>query len=135
MKLNKRWVIVVIVVGILSGLMMRVNSVRATFSDMHSAMVLLRLETEILQETPAGRYYEALFWKHNDEIIKITRQYPEHMVEFSHVTRMFVPELEALLDGKGDTAYITPEHIENLKREFAWFASVGSHALREDIER
>lgn len=124
-----------IVLGIGFILLMQARSVRATFSDMHAAMVLLRLETEIMQKTPAGRYYESLFWKHNDEIVEITNAYPEHMIEFSRVTRMFVPELEALLDGKGDGAYITPEHIENLKTELAWFASVGSPALREDIQR
>lgn len=134
MKLNKRLVIVVIVLGILSVLLAQVNSVRATFSDMHSAMVLLRLETELMQKTPVGRYYESLFWKHNDEIVEITNVYPEHMIEFSRVTRMFVPELEALLDGKGDTAYITAEHIENLKAELAWFASVASPSLRADIQ-
>lgn len=135
MKLNKLWIIVVVLLGILSVLLMQVNSVRATFSDMHSAMILLRLETEVMQKTPAGRYYESLFWKHNDEIVEITNVYPEHMVEFSRVTRMFIPEFEALLNGKGDTAYITSEHIENLKAELAWFASVASPALREDIQR
>jgi hypothetical protein len=135
MKLNKRWIIAIILLGISLVLLMQVNSVRATFSDMHTAMILLRLETEIMQTTPMGRYYEALFWKHNDELIEITREYPEHQVEFSRVTRMFVPGLEALLDGKGDKFYVTPDQIENLKAEFAWFASVGSLALRRDIER
>ena len=135
MKLKQRWVFAVIVLAVFSILATQVSSVRATFSDMHAAMVLLRLETEIMQKTPAGRYYESLFWKHNDEVIEVTREYPEHRVEFSRTTRMFVPELEALLNGKGDSVYITPQQIENLKAELAWFASVGSPALREDIER
>jgi hypothetical protein len=133
---RSRWVIVITVLTILSVLILtQVHAVRATFSDMHAAMVLLRLETEIMQKTPAGQYYEILFWKHNDELIEITRDYPEHRVEFSRVTRLFIPELEALLDGNGDTVYITPEHMDNLKAELAWFASVGSPALRDDIER
>lgn len=135
MKINKRWVIAVIVLASLSFFFTQVNSVRATFGDVHAVMVLLRVETEILQKTPAGQYYESLFWKYNDELIEITSKYPEHRVEFSRVTRMFVPELEALLDGKGDTVYITPQHIEILKAELAWFESMGSESLRDAIQR
>lgn len=135
MKINKRWVIAVIVLASLSIFFTQVNSVRATFGDVHAVMVLLRVETEILQKTPAGQYYESLFWKYNDELIEITNKYPEHRVEFSRVTRMFVPELEALLDGNGDTVYITPQHIEILKAELAWFESMGSESLRDAIQR
>jgi hypothetical protein len=132
---SRRMALLIALIVSLVAFLTQIDAVQATFTDMHAATVLLRLETEIMQKTPAGQYYEVLFWKHNDELIEITRKYPEHRVEFSRVTRMFIPEIEALLDGKGDAVYITPEHIKNLKAEFAWFASVGSPTLQEDIER
>lgn len=138
MKLNKRsrWIIVVIILIVLSVMiLMQFDSVRATFNDMHAFTVLLRAETEIMQKTPAGQYYESLFWKHNDEIMRISFNHPENEEEFWRVTRLFIPGLEALLDGEGDTVQITSEQVESLKAELDWFASVGSPALREDIEK
>lgn len=138
MKISKRsrWIILLLALILsLIGVLMQFGAVKATFTDVHAAMVLIRFETEIMQKTPAGQYYESLFWKHNDELIEIASKYPEHRVDFSNVTRKFIPELEALLDGEGDSVYITREHIESLKSELAWFASMGSPALQEDIQR
>jgi hypothetical protein len=131
-----KWV-VLLIVFIVSLLIFftQIDRVQATFSDAHAAVVLLRFETEIMQKTPAGQYYESLFWKHNDELIEIASKYPEHRVDFSNVTRMFIPEIEALLDGKGDAVYVSREDIESLKAELAWFASVGSPALHDDIQK
>lgn len=116
-------------------LLMQNNSVRAAFGNAHAIVVLYRVETEIMQKTPAGQYYESLFWKHNDELMRIAQSYPERDNNFWRVTRLFIPELEALLNGDGDKAYITSEHVESLKAELDWFASVGSPAFSEDIRR
>jgi hypothetical protein len=61
--------------------------------------------------------------------------YPEHVEVTLYTIRMFIPELEAMLDGKGDIVYITSEHLETLKTELDWFTSVGSPALKEDIQK
>jgi len=138
MKLNKRsrWIIVVIILVVLSMLIFTpFDAVQATFNNMHATMVMLRVEREIMQKMPAGQYYESLFWKHNDEIMQISFNHPENKEEFWRVTRLFIPGLEALLDGEGDTVQITSEQVESLKAELNWFASVGSPALREDIEK
>ncbi len=138
MELGKRsrWIIVIVGLLIVSLLILtQVDSVQATFSNVHAGMVLLRVEKEIMQKTPAGQYYESLFWKHNDEIMQIAANHPENDEEFWRVTRLFVPGLEALLDGEGSTVQITSEQVESLKAELDWLASMGSSALREDIER
>jgi len=132
---SRWWLLLIIFIVSLFIFLTQVDSVQATFSDAHAALVLLRFETEIMQKTPAGQYYESLFWKHNDELIEIARKYPEHRVDFSNVTRMFIPEIEALVDGKGDSIYVSREDIENLKAELAWFASVGTPALHADIQK
>jgi hypothetical protein len=88
-----------------------------------------------MQKTPAGQYYESLFWKHNDELMQISSNHPENEEEFWRVTRLFIPGLEALLNGEGDTVQITSEQVESLKAELDWLAFVGSPTLREDIQR
>lgn len=138
MKISKRsrWIILLIVsLVFLAVVFTETDSVQAIFNSTHALKVFLRVETEIMQTTPAGQYYESLFWKHNDELMQIMRAYPEHKEKFLSVTLMFVPELDALLNGDGDKVYVTAEHVESLKTELDWFASVGSPALRDDIER
>ena len=138
MKLGKRsrWIIIfVLLLASMTILLTQVDSVQATFTNMYAATVLLRVETEIMQKTPAGQYYESLFWKHNDELMQIAAQHPENNDEFLRVTRLFVPGLEALLDGEGDTVQINLEQVESLKAELDWLASVGSPVLREDIQK
>lgn len=138
MKLGKRsrWIILGVGLLIISVLILtQVKSVQATFTNAHAALVLLRVEREIMQQTPAGQYYESLFWKHNDELMQIARDHPENNEELWRVTRLFIPGLEALLDGEGDTVQITPEQVESLTAYLNWLVSMGSPALREDIER
>jgi len=138
MKFTKRsrWIIVSSVLAVLSLLFLtQVDEVRATIGAAHAFKVFLRVETEIMQKTPAGQYYESLFWKHNDELMRIMRAHPEHNEEFLRAYFMFVPELEALLNGDGDKVYISSEDVESLKAELDWHTTVGSPALREDIQR
>jgi hypothetical protein len=138
MKLNKRsrWIIVATVLAVLPVLLLtQVDAVRAMFDGVHALNVYLRIETEILQKTPAGQYYDSLFWKHVDEVNQIISAHPEHEEELLRATLMFVPELEALLDGNGDKVYITFEHVKSLKSELDWFASKSSPALQDAIQR
>lgn len=138
MKINRRlrWVFLVIVLlGTLALFLTRIDVVQATVSDFHAVVVLFRVENEIMRETSAGRYYESLFWKHNDELMQIHSNYPESSAELMRVTRKFVPGLEALLNGEGDRVQITKEQVESLKAQLDWYASVGSSTLREDIQR
>jgi len=111
------------------------KAVRAAITGAHAFQVYLRLETEIMQKTPVGQYYEALFWKHNDELIRILNTHPEHNPILADAMFLYVPELEALLDGNGDQAYVTIEHVEVLESKLDWFAAVSNSALRDDIQR
>jgi hypothetical protein len=138
MKINKRSrevILLVVLLASLIALLAQVDSIRATFNNLHAFNVYVRVETEIMQEAPAGQYYEALFWKHNDELMQIMRAHPEHNEIFLNAMLLFVPKLDALLNGNGDKAFITSEHVESFKSELDWFASMGSQSLRDDIER
>jgi hypothetical protein len=137
MKLGKRsrWMISsVIFVIVLAIFFTQVGFVQA-ISDVHTGEVLVRLETEIMQKTPAGQYYNSLLGKHVNEFNQIASADLGHVEVLLDDIRVFIPELEALLDGKGDTVEITSEHVKRLKVELDWFAAKGSPALREDIQK
>jgi hypothetical protein len=138
MNLGKRsrWMIIfAILLTFLAIFLTQVDSVQATLDDMHAATVLARVDAEILQKTPMGQYYRALLLKHADELVWIMDSHPEHEEVVLHVIRLFIPDLEVLLDGKGDKVYISSEHVESAKTELDWFASMGSPALRDDIRK
>lgn len=133
---RSRWMILfalltVLLVLILSG----VNAVGAAFSDIHMIRVVLRVESEIMQKTPAGQYYESLMWKHTAEINQIMSTHPENNEQIFSALRLFTPALEALVDGRGDTVRITSEQVEVLKEQLDFYVSVGSPAFRADIEK
>lgn len=131
-----RWIILFTLLGVLSMLILsRVNAVGATISDIHMAKVLFRVESELMQKTPAGQYYESLMWKHTAEINQIMSAYPENNEKTFHALRLFTPALEALVDGKGDTTRITSEQVDILNQQLDFYASVGGPAFRADIEK
>lgn len=130
-----RWsIIAAVLIALAAFFFIKVDSVMATFSNVHALMVMLRVETEIMQKTPAGQYYESLFWKHNDEIMRISAAHPEKDEELWRVTRLFIPGLEALLDGEGDSVFVTAEQVEGLNGYLDWLVSVASPALQADIQ-
>ncbi len=108
--------------------------VRAVFDEAHIIFVLYRAENELMLSTPAGRYYRALFWKSNDDLIRIASQYPENDSEFYTVVAMYTPAIEALLNGKGDRITLTAKQVEAARVEFEWLASVAEPPLRKDIQ-
>lgn len=136
MNKRSRWVIVFgILLSSLALLATRISTVRATFDVGHAVQVYLRVEAELMPKTPAGRHYVDLYYKHLCEIFQIIDAHPEHNETLVQAFVLFAPELEALLDGEGDRVYISSQHVTSLQAELDWFASRGSQALREDIQK
>ena len=137
MKLRKRsrWFIAVfLLVFFVLMFFLRVNSVRAVFSDLHIGITLIRVES-MMQKTPAGQFYEALLWKHSSELNQIFDNYPEKVDPALNAIRLFAPGLEALVEGEGDKVRITLEQVNAIKSQLEFYKSVGSPTLRNDIER
>lgn len=107
---------------------------RAFLNDT-DAGILLRFYNEVVLPTPAGQYYNSLLWKHSDEMNLLFKNHPEHQESSIEVIQEFIPGIEALLNGQGDTVQITAKQIRLLQAEVDWVASTASPALREDIER
>lgn len=137
-KSTKRrlWIIITLaaLVVLADAIFSQAKPVGASLGYDHVLDVWERAWNEILQYTPAGQYYEALLLKHSDEIQALTGNDPVHIMGLWQVAERFVPGMEALLDGKGDTVQITEEQVHALKDEIDWLASAGSPSLRTDIE-
>lgn len=121
------------VLTILAGLFI-VPVGRAVLNDSDAAIVL-RFYNEVVLPTPAGQYYNAMLWKHSDEMNSLYKNNPDHQEEVIKILHESVPGMEALLNGQGDTVLVTAKQIQLIQAEVDWVASVGSPALREDIER
>jgi len=131
-----RWILILaILLTFVTVFIIRIDTVQATFTDMYGATVLLRVEKELMQKTPAGQYYDSLFWKHSEEIGQILLAQPESHEEITRVMRLYVPGLEALLSGEGDTIRITAAQVDGFRAQLDWFYAKGSFSLRKDIQR
>lgn len=103
--------------------------------DLHAMEVLCRVWNEKMSTTSAGRYYQSLGWKHADETFQILSAQPERYKEFWRVTEMFIPGLEAFVNGEGHSIQITVEQVESLNAELNRYAELGSQRLRDDIKK
>jgi hypothetical protein len=137
MKLRRfsKLIFVAALFGILAVLFIKADTAQATFSDMYILHLMYRMESEVLQKTPAGQYYDVLFWGHSYELGQLVAENPGKYEELMDVTRLFVPGFEALLNGTGDTVFITSEQVQKLEAELDWFSLRGSSALKADIEK
>jgi hypothetical protein len=104
-------------------------------SAAHMARVLFRFDAEILSTTAYGRYYSALYWKHNTELIQIVQTHPDLYENTLQVTQLFMPHIEALLDNRGNEVRISQEAMDTLDASLIRFKSLASRELRVDIER
>jgi len=107
---------------------------RAILNDSDAA-ILMRFYNEVVLPTPAGQYYNAMLWKHSDEMNSLYKNHPEHRGKVIKIIQEFVPGMDTLLNGQGDTVQITAKQIQLIQAEVDWVASAGSPSLREDIER
>jgi hypothetical protein len=128
------WMTILAVLGVIA-LLVSTRSAHALFSDAHGFYVLLRVDSELLRQTPAGRYYRALIWRGNDELIRLHYQYPEQDVHLFEALDLYIPGLEALMEEKGETVTITAEQVNALVERLDWLASVAEDPVRSDILR
>ena len=136
MKKIMQWTVILVVMAAIWLTAARWETVQALRDGAHTADVLLRADRELTPKTAAGQYYHRLVWQHNAELIDIfVNRYPEHHTRFFVAVDAFIPAIEALLDGDGDSVTISAAQIDRLQTELNWLKSVGSDALRADIER
>jgi hypothetical protein len=134
---KKRSIIIIVIVIFLGSLafLLTTRPVRAMIKMAHSTYVLYRVQNELMMKTPAGCYYRALIWQSNDELIRLHYLYPENDVALFNALDGYIPALEALVDGKGDSVTINADEIDALQAELDWLVTVCNDDFRQVIER
>ena len=100
-----------------------------------AAALFARVEVEIMLPTPHGRYYNDLYWKHYKELGQILRAHPSYRDDMYRLMHLYVPLIEATLDGRGGQAHITQEQVDELQSFFDKVWAAAGEELRADIER
>ncbi len=77
--------------------------------------LLYRVRDEILSTTPEGQRLTDLYYAYIPNIIQVLMVDPTLSDQSIETMNLFVPALEALLDGNGDTVTITSEQVTSLQ--------------------
>jgi murein DD-endopeptidase MepM/ murein hydrolase activator NlpD len=80
-----------------------------------TATLLYRVRDEILSTTPEGQRLADLYYTYIPNIIQVLIENPEVSDQSMEVLDLFIPSLQALVDGDGDTVTITSEQVNGLQ--------------------
>ena len=94
-----------------------------------------RVEREIMSPTPYGRYYSGLYFKNFNELKQILSTHPAYRDDMYRLMYLYIPHIEAVLDGRGDEVHITQEQVNELQAFFDQIKAASNGELRTDIER
>ncbi|MCZ2123002.1 MAG: hypothetical protein LC108_12130 [Anaerolineales bacterium] len=136
LKNRKKLIIVIGVVFVSLFFMLSApKSVGAVLGDKQTFDDFMR---NIVLKSPAGNYYVALLMSNQNDFGRIYFARPdglEHLEKLKRIIDLFLPGMRAMLDGRGDTVYITQEQMDSVQAEIDWLSSVAEAPLREDIEK
>jgi hypothetical protein len=104
-----------------------------SFADM--AAIFARVEIEIMSTTPYGRYYSGLYWKHYEELRQIFSSHPGYREDMHNLMHLYIPNIEATLDGRGNEVHITQRQVDELQAFFSKIMAISSKELQADMER
>ena len=97
------------------------------------ADLLYRVQDELLSTTDAGQHYINLFYENTVEITTILYNNPDLDDHGLDVIDDLTPNLEALLDGRGDTVAITAGQVGRAQAFLDEFLPYASPKLRQAI--
>ncbi len=86
-----------------------------TLSFTETADLLYRVRDEILSATPEGQRLTDLYYAYIPNIIQVLIENPDLSDQSMEILDLFVPSLQALIDGNGDTVTITSEQVNSLQ--------------------
>jgi hypothetical protein len=94
-----------------------------------------RVEREIMLPTPYGRYYSDLYFENYAELKQILATHPSYRDDMVRLMYLFMPHIEAVLDGRGDEVRITQEQVDQLESFMYEIRDASDGKLRTDIDR
>jgi hypothetical protein len=92
-----------------------------------------RVEDEILSQTPQGQHYIDLYYGHGTEISEILRNNSELRDEAIATLQLWESNLQALVDGNGNTATITSGQVQAIQDFLDHLSALGSPSLQQTI--
>jgi hypothetical protein len=131
MKPGRTLFVVIIVIIILLAASL---PVRAAGDIVHLVQIYNQIDHELLPSTTVGQYYRSLVYGNMHEINDIYNTNLEHALTITYPRlELFVPGLEALVNGRGSTVTITSEEVDALQQELDWLLTQCSPEFCEDI--
>ena len=97
------------------------------------AHLLYRVRDEVLSQTVAGRRYVDLYYTHSTEIARLLLADRQLDAQGLTTLDLFVPLLQAPLDGRGDSVTITAEQVKQVELFLDALSAAGSPALQQAI--
>jgi len=95
--------------------------------------LLYRVRDEVLSQTPAGQHYIDLYYGHGFEITEILRNNSEVRDEAISTLQLWEPNLQALVDGNGNSVTITDEQVQTIQTFLNHLSALGSPELQQTI--
>lgn len=95
--------------------------------------LLYRVRDEVLSQTEAGQRYIDMYYTHSAEIADLLLADPALYDEGMATLELFVPGLQALVDGQGETVTVTAEQVQRAEAFLDALAAVGSPTLQQAI--
>ncbi|MCI0553933.1 MAG: hypothetical protein L0287_23545, partial [Anaerolineae bacterium] len=97
------------------------------------AALLYRVRDEILESSSQGQHYIDLYYSHSAEIATIMNTHPELAEQGMDFIDLMTPNLQALLDGRGDAVEITIEQVQKAEAFLDALIPFASPELQETI--
>jgi hypothetical protein len=97
------------------------------------ADLLYRVRDEVLSTTPEGQRLTDLYYTYIPNIIEVLIERPELSDQSMEVLDLFIPALQALVDGNGDTVTITSEQVDGLQSFLDGLVEYGDPELQAII--
>ncbi|MCL4260754.1 MAG: hypothetical protein KJZ52_09020, partial [Anaerolineales bacterium] len=95
--------------------------------------LLYRVRDEILSQTPTGQRYIDLYYENGVEISSILAASPELTNEAIATLQLWEPNLQALVDGNGNSATITSGQVQAIQDFLDHLSAQGSATLQQTI--
>jgi hypothetical protein len=99
------------------------------------ADLLYRVRDEVLSRTEEGRRYTDIYYSHSTEIAGLMLGSRVLYQQGMETLEMFVPGLQALVDGQGSRATISAEQVQKAQAFLNALSAAGSPGLSQTIAR
>ncbi len=93
----------------------------------------LRVQDELLSKTAEGQRYINLLYTNQDQIVNVLEANPSLLAEGFGALKLWEPNIQALVDGKGRNAIIKKQQVQAVLKFLDHLSAAGSPELQKTI--